>query len=132
MSSPPPQNPDDLEKTITDVMRVESNIIAFSMLALAVLLTAISIFNQTNFELARVQNRLYGFIPLGPTMQYFVLIIVADVISLFTGLVSRILPGRHPGWKFDLITVSVFSLIVGLVFFTLAVWSLRNAFFYWY
>lgn len=47
-------NSDDLEKIISDVIRVEGGIIGFSMVALGFVLNAISSFNQTNIGLLQI------------------------------------------------------------------------------
>jgi archaellum biogenesis protein FlaJ (TadC family) len=130
-SPPTTKNSDDLEKKVKDVVKVEGSIIAFSLLALGLVLNAISTYDQLNFALAQVPGgRFFGFIPLGPIMQTFTVIVLFDVACLSTGLVSRIAPGKHYDLKYGLIVFSVCSLVIGLVLFTWAVWSLRLAFFY--
>jgi hypothetical protein len=92
MSPSPSSGSDDLEKKISDVIRMESNIIAFSILALGFLLSAISAFNQISFESAKIGNPFYGSIPLGPTILNSTFMIVVDAVSLSTGLFGRIAP----------------------------------------
>jgi len=128
MSARPSPSSDDFEKRISDVVRVEGSIIGVSMVALGFLVSAISSFNQTNIGLAQVgMIRLCQYIPLAPTFQYFVFMVVFDVVSLCTGLFSIIITGR---WKYRFVVTSVACLILGLAFFVSAIWDLRNAFFY--
>jgi len=131
MSAPPSSSSDDLEKRINDIIRVEGGIIAFCMVALGFLLSAISSFNQTNIGLAQIGLiKLCGYIPLASTFQYFVLMVIADVACLSAGLSSKIIDGKYRLWKESLLVVSVGCLILGLALFLPSVWDLRNAFFY--
>jgi uncharacterized membrane protein YuzA (DUF378 family) len=132
MSAPPSSSSDDLEKKISDVIRVEGGIIAFSMVALGFLLNAISSFNQTNIGLKQIGmiTKLCGYVPIAPTFQYFVFIVLADVASLSTGLFSRIIPSKYSKWKLDLIVTSVFCLLISLGIFTYMIWRLQFAFYY--
>lgn len=125
-------NSDDLEKRVSDIVRVEGSIVGVSMVALGFLVSAITSFNQTNIGLKQVGMipKLCQYIPLAPTFQYFVLMVIFDVVCLSTGLFSIIITGRYAQWKYRLVVTSIACLILGLTFFVLAVWGLRNAFFY--
>jgi hypothetical protein len=103
------------------------------MVALSILISAITSFSQTNIGLAQVGmlTKLCQYIPLAPTFRNFIFIAVADVGSLPTGLFSRIVTGRYAKSKHNLITVSVLCLILDLVFFAKAVLDLQFAFFYY-
>lgn len=97
MPAPPSSSSDDLEKRIGDVLRVEVGIVTISMVALGILVNAISSFNQTNIGLAQVGiiPKLCQYIPLAPTFRNFIFIVMADVGSLSIGLFSRIITGKQ-------------------------------------
>ncbi|MGA2238901.1 MAG: hypothetical protein ABSG74_06805 [Candidatus Bathyarchaeia archaeon] len=123
---------DDLEKTISDIIHVEAGVASVSMVALGVLISAINSFNQTNIGLAQSgMIKLCQYIPLAPTFRLFVLIVVADVVSLSAGLFARIIDKEPAKWRSRLINASVCFLVLSLVFFAIAVLGLANAFYYY-
>lgn len=131
MSVPPSSSSDVLEKTISDVIRVEASIIAFSMVALGFVLSAISSFNQTNIGLQQIGiGKLCQYVPIAPTFQYFVVIVLLDVACLSTGLLSRIIRSEHFKLKRDLMHVSVFFVLASLGMFAYVIWWLQFAFYY--
>ncbi len=122
----------DFERKMIDVVKVEGTIIAFSLVAFGLLLNMISAFNQLNFELAQLPNgKFYGYVPLGPTMVYFTVMVACYVGSLSTGLISIIVPKKNSNARSVLIITSIAFITIGLFWFTWALWSLRLAFFYW-
>jgi hypothetical protein len=132
MSAPPSSSSDDLEKTISDVIRVEGAIIGFTMVALGFAVNAISSFNQTNIALlqAGMIKKLCSYVPIAPTFQYFVIIVLLDVACLSTGLLSRIIRSERFKLKRDLMHVSIFFVLVSLVMFAFVIWWLQFAFYY--
>jgi hypothetical protein len=127
-----PSNSDDFEKRINDIIRAETGIIAFCMVALGFLLSAISSFNQTNIGLDQIGLiKLCEYIPLAPTFQYFVFMVTTDIVSLSAILTSKIIPARYRWWREVFVVVCIASLIIGLAFFLSAIWGLVNAFFYY-
>jgi hypothetical protein len=132
MSAPSSSSSDDLEKKISDVIRVEGGIIAFSMVALGFLLSAISSFNQTNIGLFQIGmiKKLCSYVPIAPTFSYSVSIVLLDVACLSTGLFSRLIRSEHRKLKLDLIVVSVFCVLTSLGLFAYVIWTLQFAFYY--
>jgi hypothetical protein len=112
----------ELEKTINDIIRVEALTASVSMAALGILMTAINGFNQTNVALAQVHLiTICSYVPIGPIFNFFVGIIIADVLSLSTGLVARIIGKEQAKWKHRLIIWSVVFLIASLGIFAMTV-----------
>lgn len=133
MSSSPSSHSDSLEKTIKDVLYVEGGIIAFCMVALGFLLSAISSFNQTNIGLAQIGLiRLCQYVPLAPTFQNFAIIVIVDVVCLSAGLFSRMAGREYHRLRGNLLALNVCLLVFSVAFFAWVVWSTQAAFYYVY
>jgi 4-amino-4-deoxy-L-arabinose transferase-like glycosyltransferase len=122
---------DDLEKTVSDVINVEGTMIAFTMVAMGFVLSAISSFNQTNIGLVQIgMGKLCEYVPIAPTFQFFIYMVIADTVSLSTGLFARLAAKEQIKPKRRLLDASVWFLILGLGFFAMAVTLLGRAFYY--
>jgi hypothetical protein len=134
LSSSTSSDLDRFEKEISDVIRVEGTVIAFTVVALGFLVSAISSFNQLNIGLAQISGSkmVCEYIPLGPTFLLSGFIIIADAASLCAGLFAKVLDRADYRWRYRLLIASIVLLALGLGIFVTTVWNLRNAFFYHY
>jgi uncharacterized membrane protein YecN with MAPEG domain len=77
-----------------------------------------------------LHGKLCEYVPIAPTFQLFIQMVVADTISLSTGLFARIAAKEQIKRKRRLLDAGVWFLILGLGFFAMAVILLERAFYY--